>query len=136
MSNNKGEPNETILVQLHPEDTYKVRSVVGVTYAVHGQLIYCEEIHGIVNLIVHREPNAPDNFRSAILPLYEVSEHSTGKVVFRGSRGEDAMSVAIQGVQEARRLTNEVGGVEALHDKMKTEATLNEPIPFEEVFPY
>ena len=129
----QGEP---IKVHLDTEKDYIVRSIGDVGYTVKGQLIISAHTQNLVNLIIHPRPNALTDFNEAMLPTLEVSEHSTGKRLFSGTRGEDASSVAVQGVKAARKLVNDMGGVDAFHERLAYQAKSNEPIPFEEVFPY
>ena len=133
---NEGEQDEAIKVHLDTEEDYIVRSIGDVGYTVKGQLIASAHTQNLVNLIVHPKPNAIKDFNETMLPTLEVSEHSTGKRLFSGTRGEDAKAVAVQGVQAALKLVSDMGGADVFHKRLAYQVKSNEPIPFEEVFPY
>ena len=133
---NEGEQSEAIKVHLDTTKDYVIRRFSGTEYTVKGQLIISKHTQNLVNLIVHPETTAPKDFHEAMWPRFDVSEHTTGKRVAYGKRGEDALSVAIEAIKAIQQLVSDMGGADAFHERLAYQAKTNEPIPFEEVFPY
>ena len=136
---NEGEQDEAIKVHLDTTKDYVIRSIQwhSVEYTVKGNSLPpaypkpCEPYRS------PRNPPRPKTSMRRCGPRFEVSEHSTGKRVAYGKRGEDALSVAIRRrLRLSNKLVSDMGGADAFHERLAYQAKSNEPIPFEEVFPY